>query len=252
MMGRSNCLSELLTSFEASIKSFTKNRFVPMVIRYVSMNEALEEIMDPSLANTLSVVITKKILGHAGNFVSCKGEDDEDDQEDEDDDDQDDEDNDSTADFKTNLEDAVQKWKRKSTSNVVSSKSREIIENLKQMSNEKLRSTFLPPHFKHLVTDIKTEPGWKASFFPHKIFLVLRFFSDVNKMSLPGQQYQLVFPTPNTKARYVKVTTTILSHMWISYLKTEKGRDIENSRGWMKAGLIPGRFSEFSCAFINY
>ena len=83
---------------------------------------------------------------------------------------------------------------------------------LKQKSDQQLREMFLPRYFHSLVTDDKNQHGWKATIFPNKIFLVMRFFSDVNEMSkvkkLPEKKLQAIFPAPSNRATFVQITNT--------------------------------------------
>ncbi len=144
-------------------------------------------------------------MGHAGNF--SKGWDDDDEQE------VDDENpNKDVRTFADKIIGLVKRLKKNNQLKKLSGNEEKIIEELKRMSVSQLRAMFLPDYFQSLVTDDKKRHGWKATIFPSQIFLVLRFFSNVNAMSkqrkVPEEKLQSLVPGPNADASYVQITNT--------------------------------------------
>jgi hypothetical protein len=202
-MHDTTCTATLVEEIVASLKSITKRRFVPMMQRWVSLNKFLSEISSDAKL-LLAKAITRCILGVAGEFPIEEDEEDAESQNDCEEDEGD------VPEF-DEIPNALAKQGLKLT---VGDSAK--IQELKAMSIRKLRKEFLPHCFEAFVTDDETKCGWKANLFPKQIVLVLRFFHDVNKAS--KSPHQLIFPTPNSRARYVQITSTILANIWTSYL----------------------------------
>ena len=200
-----NCLSTLLDEYLASIKSITKNRFIPMMQRYVSYHEFFADI-NPNLVYALSRLVTWTIMGHAGNF--SKGWNDDDDEQEVDDENP----NKDVRTFADKIRGLVKRLQKNKQLKKLSGIDERVVEVLKTKSVCQLRAMFLPGYFQSLVTDDKKRHGWKATIFPSQIFLVLRFFSNVNAMSkqreVPDEKLQSLVPGPNADASYVQITNT--------------------------------------------
>jgi hypothetical protein len=203
-MHDAKCTATLVDEMVASLKSIAKRQFVPMMQRWVSLNKFFKDISSDAKP-LLAKAVTKCILGVAGEFPK------EEDEEGEESEINGEEDEGDIPKF-DEIPDALAKQGLKVTFG-----DSDQIQKLKAMSVRKLREKFLPHCFEAFVSDDETKHGWKANLFPKQIVLVLRFFHDVNKASNPP--HQLLFPTPNSRARYVQITSTILANIWTGYLQ---------------------------------
>jgi hypothetical protein len=231
-MHDSNCASTLADEILASLKSMTKNRFSPMMIKYVSFQDRFLDC-NRDLVFVLSRVITHEILGHAGKYRTT-GDDEEDEENAESEKLQKDQ-----RPFDKKIDAAVASWRRKRGKNL-SVKNKDLVAKVKDLNLDDMRAEFLPAYFQSLVTDDKRQPGWKAALFPDKIFLILRFFSDVNELSKLEKSHQLLFPSANTRSRHVQLTNTILANIWTGYIQTRVGEETEKDQDWIQT--LPSEF----------
>jgi hypothetical protein len=111
-----------------------------------------------------------------------------------------------------------------------------------------LREQFLPSYFAPYITDIEGEKGWKSYMPNEAIFLALRFFHGVNKRS--DDKHQLIFPTPNTKARDVQITNTILGEIWTGYLDKSSTGELETER--LRKMSLPGKLFLLSLITLRF
>ena len=258
-MNTGNCLSPLIDEIIASLKSLTKNSFIPMMQRHVSLTDFMKGVND-DLKTALSKVITRRILGHAGKFDATMNEEDDENEDEEEEIEeayrvqvtqgQGNDANDRVTKKRNQategqelfikfINKALQGLKKRKKQLKLSERDHAQIAELKGMDIGACRNKFLPCYFQNLVTDDESMPGWKATIFPGKIFLVLKFFSFVNLRSNPDS-HQLLFPTPKSKASYIQVTPTVLAHMWVGYLRSPGAIDRERQRNWIEHA--PGEF----------
>ena len=246
-----NCLATLVDEVLTSFKSMIKNRFMPMLIKDVSLSDFFfESKYKRDLVYKASAIIGPVIMGHVGGYKeSFQDEDDVEDQEKDGCEKDCQETNGGeigdrekvALEYRRKLDILEKNWCIRRGANVVKT-NRELIEKLKVISLEDLRKEFLPVHFRTLVTDNTKEPGWKATMFPDKMFLILRFFNDVNKIAL-NHKHQLLFPSANPNSSFIQLTNTIAANTWVGYLNTILGKMIEKDKDWIQT--LPGEFDYY-------